>query len=79
MDARTEEFLAYVQDGGQVEATDWMPEESSLVVQRVQAAGGVMVGKTNTPEFGAGSHTFNRVFGATRNPWDLTRTCGGEF
>jgi amidase len=57
---------------------DHVPEESSLHVERTQAAGAVTLGKTNTPEFGAGSQTFNRVFGATRNPYDLTRTCGGS-
>jgi amidase len=57
---------------------DWVPDESSLIVERIQAAGAVTLGKTNTPEFGAGSQTFNRVFGATRNPYDPTRTCGGS-
>jgi amidase len=50
----------------------------ALIVTRIRAAGGITVGKTNTPEFGAGSQTFNTVFGATRNPYDLTRTCGGS-
>jgi amidase len=57
---------------------DWVPEESSLIVERIQGAGAITLGKTNTPEFGAGSQTFNRVFGATRNPYDPTRTCGGS-
>ena len=57
---------------------DWVPEISSLHVQRLHAAGAVPVGKTNTPEFGAGSQTFNAVFGATRNPFDLGKTCGGS-
>ena len=47
-------------------------------VERIKAAGAIIIGKTNTPEFGAGSQTFNAVFGATRNPYDLTRTCGGS-
>jgi amidase len=55
-----------------------VPEESSLIYERMRAAGGVTVGKTNTPEFGAGSQTFNPVFGATRNPHDLSKTCGGS-
>ena len=46
--------------------------------ERIRAAGAITVGKTNTPEFGAGSQTFNTVFGATRNPYDLTKTCGGS-
>ncbi|MBY0372730.1 MAG: hypothetical protein K2Q23_01970 [Bryobacteraceae bacterium] len=55
-----------------------VPAYSTLLVERIQAAGAITVGKTNTPEFGAGSQTFNPVFGATRNPHDLSRTCGGS-
>ena len=57
---------------------DHIPNEDALIVRRMRAAGAVTVGKTNTPEFGAGSHTFNRVFGATRNPYDHDKTCGGS-
>lgn len=57
---------------------DFVPEEDGLLVQRLHAAGAITVGKTNTPEFGAGSQTFNAVFGATRNPYDLAKTCGGS-
>jgi len=57
---------------------DHVPERSMLVVERAWNAGAICVGKTNTPEFGAGSQTFNTVFGATRNPYDLTKTCGGS-
>ena len=57
---------------------DHVPEQDALIVQRMQAAGGATIGKTNTPEFGAGSQTFNRVFGATANPWDTNKTCGGS-
>jgi amidase len=57
---------------------DFIPEEDSLLVERIRQAGAILVGKTNTPEFGAGSQTFNPVFGATRNPYDTTRTCGGS-
>lgn len=57
---------------------DFVPQEDSLLVERVSRAGGIAVGKTNTPEFGAGSQTFNEVFGATRNPYDVTKTCGGS-
>ena len=57
---------------------DHVPERDELLVERVRAAGAVVLGKTNTPEFGAGSQTFNEVFGETRNPWDLTKTCGGS-
>jgi amidase len=55
-----------------------VPESDSLVVARLRAAGAIVVGKTNTPEFGVGSHTFNEVFGATRNPWALDRSPGGS-
>ena len=51
---------------------------SGLVASRLQAAGAVIIGKTNTPEFGTGSHTFNPVHGLTRNPWDLGRSAGGS-
>lgn len=57
---------------------DFVPTQDALVVARSKAAGAISVGKTNTPEFGAGSQTFNRVFGATANPWDVSRTCGGS-
>ena len=57
---------------------DHVPTRSQLNVSRQHAAGAVMVGKTNTPEWGAGSHTFNTVFGITRNPHDLGRTAGGS-
>jgi amidase len=57
---------------------DLVPQQDDLVVTRVRAAGAITLGKTNVPEFGAGSHTFNPVFGPTRNPWDPSRTCGGS-
>ena len=57
---------------------DHIPDEDGLIIQRLRAAGAIMVGKTNVPEFGAGSHTFNNVFGATLNPYDTSKTCGGS-
>lgn len=57
---------------------DHVPDVDALIVERLRAAGAITIGKTNTPEFGAGSQTFNPVFGATRNPYDLTKTCGGS-
>jgi amidase len=57
---------------------DHVPTRDAMLVARIKAAGAVTLGKTNTPEFGAGSQTFNEVFGATRNPYDVTRTCGGS-
>jgi amidase len=55
-----------------------VPESDALIVARLKAAGAVVLGKTNMPEFGAGSNTFNAVFGVTRNPWDPRLTCGGS-
>ncbi|MFG1944523.1 amidase [Nonomuraea sp. NPDC048826] len=57
---------------------DHVPERDDLVVRRLRAAGAITVGKTNTPEFGTGSHTVNEVFGITRNPYDLTKSAGGS-
>jgi len=57
---------------------DFIPDQDALFVERLKAAGAIIIGKTNTPEFGAGSQTFNEVFGATLNPYDLTKTCGGS-
>ena len=57
---------------------DNVPTTDALIVKRVRAAGAITLGKTNTPEFGAGSNTFNAVFGPTRNGFDLTRTVGGS-
>ena len=57
---------------------DYIPTEDDLIVERLRRAGAITIGKTNTPEFGAGSQTFNKVFGATHNPYDLTKTCGGS-
>ncbi len=55
-----------------------VPDADALIVERIRTAGAVTIGKTNTPEFGAGSQTFNTVFGVTRNPYDLSRTVGGS-
>ncbi len=57
---------------------DFVPDQDALIVERMHSAGAITIGKTNTPEFGAGSQTFNEVFGATLNPYDLTKTCGGS-
>jgi amidase len=57
---------------------DNVPERDALIVSRIAAAGAISLGKTNTPEFGAGSHTVNEVFGATRNPYDTSRSAGGS-
>ena len=63
---------------GSLAFKDFIPQEDSLIVERLKKAGAITVGKTNTPEFGAGSQTYNEVFGETLNPYDTTRTCGGS-
>ncbi|KQP20351.1 amidase [Pseudorhodoferax sp. Leaf265] len=55
-----------------------VPRDDELMVVRIKAAGGIVIGKTNTPEFGLGSHTFNDVFGTTGNAWDPARSAGGS-
>lgn len=57
---------------------DFVPEESDPLVERIEGRGGIVAGKTNTPEFGAGGNTFNQVFGMTRNPWNTSRNAGGS-
>jgi amidase len=57
---------------------DYVPNFNSLIVDRMQDAGAITIGKTNTPEFAAGSQTFNKLFGATCNPYDTSKTCGGS-
>ena len=63
---------------GSAAFADHVPAADALLVRRLRAAGAIVVGKTNTPEFGVGSHTFNAVFGTTRNPWALDRSAGGS-
>ncbi len=57
---------------------DFIPDQDEIIVERLRGAGAIAIGKTNTPEFGAGSQTYNEVFGETLNPYDLTTTCGGS-
>ncbi len=57
---------------------NFVPTSDDLYVERIRRAGAIVIGKTNTPEFGAGSQTFNALFGATRNPYDTSKTCGGS-
>lgn len=55
-----------------------VPTQDATIVEKLRAAGAIILGKTNTPEFGAGANTFNKVYGATRNPYDTQLTCGGS-
>src|SRR6266550_5835620 len=57
---------------------DNIPARSDLLVEHLESNGGVIYAKSNTPEFGAGANTFNEVFGATRNPWDTSRSAAGS-
>jgi amidase len=57
---------------------DTVAERSDILVELLESNGGVIYAKSNTPEFGAGANTFNEVFGATRNPWDLSRSAAGS-
>jgi amidase len=57
---------------------DLIATEDSVIVERIRRAGAIAIGKTNVPEFGMGSHTYNNVYGATRNPYDRTKTAGGS-
>ena len=58
---------------------DNVPDHSDYVVERLEARGGVVYAKSNTPEFGAGANTFNPVFGVTRNPWDTRMSAAGSW
>src|SRR3989441_4233791 len=55
-----------------------MPPGDRFVVERLRAAGALPIGKTNVPEFGMGSHTYNKVYGTTVNPYDVTKSAGGS-
>src|SRR5688572_348923 len=57
---------------------DAMPQQDSVLVERLRNAGAIPIGKTNTPEFGMGSHTYNKVYGTTLNPYDVTKSAGGS-
>ena len=63
---------------GSMAYRDHVPETSDLLVERIEAAGGIVYAKTNTPEFGAGANTFNDVFGFTRNPWNTALSAAGS-
>lgn len=74
----TEDVVGFPTTKGAIPFKNYFPKEDSLVVERLRAAGALFIGKTNTPEFAAGSNTINPVYGATRNAYDLTKTVGGS-
>ena len=57
---------------------DWVPDQDSIIVERLKRAGAIVLGKTNTPEFGESTSTENRLGDDCRNPWDPSRTSGGS-
>src|SRR5699024_2443205 len=74
----THEVGGWLSTSGSPVRADHVPERDELGVERVRAAGAITVGKTNTPEFASGSHTFTPIFGTTHNPYDLSRSAGGS-
>lgn len=74
----TEDVVGFPSTKGSLVFKDYMPKADSLVVERLRAAGALFIGKSNVPEFAAGSNTINPVYGPTLNAYDLTRTCGGS-
>jgi len=73
-----EDAVGFPNTSGSPLFRDFYPEHDSVIVERLRAAGVIPIGKTNVPEFGLGSHTYNPVFGPTRNPWNPDRTAGGS-
>lgn len=73
-----EDAVGFPATRGSLIYKDFVPSEDSVIVERLRAAGVIPIGKTNVPEFGMGSHTYNKVYGATRNPYDLTKSAGGS-
>ena len=74
----TEAAIGFPFTRGSLIYKDYMPTEDTVLVERLRNAGVVPIGKTNVPEFGMGSHTFNKVYGTTVNPYDLTKSAGGS-
>ena len=73
-----EDAVGFPTTKGCVLFKDYYPKKDDLLADRIRAAGAIIIGKTNVPEFGAGSNTFNPVYGATLNPYNLKLTCGGS-
>lgn len=73
-----EEAVGFPCTSGSPVFRDWLPGSDSLLVGRLRAAGVLPIGKTNVPEFGMGSHTYNGVYGTTVNPYDPSKSAGGS-
>ncbi|HEV3141063.1 MAG TPA: amidase family protein, partial [Vicinamibacterales bacterium] len=73
-----EPAVGFPQTSGSTIFRDFHPAEDSVIVERLKRAGAIPIGKTNVPEFGMGSHTYNKVYGTTVNPYDSTKTAGGS-
>lgn len=74
----TEPAVGFVCSQGSPIFRDALPAADSILVERLRRAGAIPIGKTNVPEFAMGSHTYNQVYGTTRNPYDLTKSAGGS-
>jgi amidase len=74
----THEMAGWRTTYGSPVRSSYVPSSDELLVSRIRSAGAVFIGRTNVPEFAAGSHTFNPIFGTTLNPWDLSRSAGGS-
>lgn len=74
----THDVGGWLSTAGSPTRADYVPDDDELVVERVRRAGAITVGKTNTPEYASGSHTFNPLFGTTYNPYNLGRSAGGS-
>jgi amidase len=74
----THEVAGWLTTFGSPVRSTYVPRRDELIVERIRGAGAVTIGKTNVPEWAAGSHTFNPLFGTTRNPYDLSRSAGGS-
>ncbi len=73
-----EDAVGFPATRGSIIFKDFRPDQDSVLVERLRHAGAIPIGKTNVPEFGMGSHTYNNVYGRTRNPFDVTKSAGGS-
>jgi amidase len=73
-----EDAVGFPAARGSIVFKDFLPAQDSVLVERLRHAGAIPIGKTNVPEFGMGSHTYNTVYGRTRNPYDTTKSAGGS-